>query len=83
MTENSFTTFTDDMAKPFTTIRCPKCGYRGQITSEWSPLRGQKMACSCDWCGDTSKLIEKNKAECDFLVETWVRDKTTGGTKND
>lgn len=67
-----FTTFTDDISIPFTTIRCPKCGYRGQVTSEWAVISGQKMAGSCDWCDYESALVEKNKVECDFLVETWT-----------
>ena len=79
MRDDIFKTFTDDMSNPFTTIRCPKCGYRGQITSEWSPLSGQMMAGICGWCDFTSKIIDKNRAETDFLVETWVSDKPTEG----
>ena len=77
MTDDLFKTFTDDISKPFTTIRCPKCGYRGQITSEWAPIVGKMMAGSCDWCEHTSKIIAKNRAEVDFLVETWETDKQT------
>jgi len=75
--ENTYTIFTDDIAKPFTTFRCPICGYRGQITSEWSPIAGQMMNGTCNWCNHTSIIIDKNRAETDFLVETWIRNKPT------
>ena len=69
--DDLFKAFTNDMSKPFTTIRCPECGYRGQVTSEWAVLSGKKMSGSCDWCEYESKRTSENKAKCDFLVETW------------
>ena len=71
MSDDVFKIFTDDISDPFTTMKCPKCGYRGQITSEWSTLAGEMIAGSCGWCTHQSPKSSKNRAEPDFLMETW------------
>lgn len=81
MNDELFKIFTDDMAEPFTTIKCPKCGYRGQVTSECAIIAGQFMTGSCDWCEYESPIIAKGKGQTDFLVETWICDKPAKGNK--
>jgi len=77
MSEDISKIFTDEISNPFTTFKCPKCGYRGQIASCWANLSGQKMCGVCSWCDYSSPLISKGKGEEDFLIETWISDITT------